>query len=215
MAEAPSYTTVPGRIPELLKKVRDTGVPPKATQEWLKSLGFKSSNDRTLLRVLRQIGFIDANGVPTPAWKRYRGADHKQVLGRAIVEGYPSLYGMYADAHVRSATELGHVFSTQSDAGKQTIDKTVSTFKALASEAEFDGAAPEAPEGAPQPTQVNATGRPPADTSPLLPPPAHFTSAGMTVNVNVQLTLPETTDDAVFAAFFKAMRKHLLSNDDQ
>lgn len=34
---------------------------------------------------------------------------------------------------------------------------------------------------------------------------------GLTVNINIALTLPETSDEKVFAAFFKAMREHLLT----
>src|SRR5687767_8030201 len=95
MADAPAYTTVPGKIPTLLQKMREVGVPSKATRDWLKSLGLKSSNDPTLIPVLRQIGFIDAAGVPQPAWKQYRGADYKKVLGRAIRQGYEDLYRTY------------------------------------------------------------------------------------------------------------------------
>src|ERR1700730_7636147 len=100
-------------------------------------LRFTSSNDPTLLPVLQQIGFIDCSNAPTPVWKQYRGADSKAVLGRAIRQGYDWLFNTYPDAHQRPATDLGHVFSTRTDAGKQTNDKMVATFKNLASLAEF------------------------------------------------------------------------------
>ena len=35
--------------------------------------------------------------------------------------------------------------------------------------------------------------------------------SGMTININIQLTLPEGSDSETFEAFFKAMNKHLLS----
>ena len=67
MAEGlPSYSTVPGKLPNLLSKIREAGVPPKANKPWLKSLGYTSSNDPSLLGVLRSIGFIDASGAPIP-----------------------------------------------------------------------------------------------------------------------------------------------------
>lgn len=34
------YTTVPGKIKELLQKIREVGVPPKVTVQWLKTVGF-------------------------------------------------------------------------------------------------------------------------------------------------------------------------------
>jgi hypothetical protein len=103
----------------------------------LKTLGFKSSNDASLIGVLKFIGLTDATGVPTPKWTQYRGANHKRVLGEAIREGYADLFAVYPDAHQRNQSDLDHVFSTSSSGGKQVIAKTVSTFKSLAEQAEF------------------------------------------------------------------------------
>lgn len=225
MADAPSYSTVPGRIPELLKKVRETGVPPKVTYEWLKAVGFTSSNDRSLVAVLRQIGFIDGSGAPTPAWREYRGAEHRQVLGRAVALGYETLYATYPDAHNRSNADLSNFFSTKTSAGKQAVDKMVTTFKNLAKEADFSAGVPSArPASADSSAGNGASGSPvpravagaagagaAAGTSAEVLTRTH-TGAGVTINVNVQLTLPETTDEKVFDAFFRAMRKHLIDD---
>ena len=98
---------------------------------------FESSNDASLLGVLKFIGFIDSSGVPGAKWTQYRGANHKVVLGEAIREGYADLFAVYPDANQRSQNDIDHVFSTSSSGGKQVIAKTVSTFKALADQAEF------------------------------------------------------------------------------
>jgi uncharacterized protein DUF5343 len=74
-----AYTTVPGKIPSLLNKIREVGIPPKVTVQWLKSIGFKSSNDSSLLGILKLIGFIDSSAVPTSRWSKYRGIDYKKV----------------------------------------------------------------------------------------------------------------------------------------
>ena len=131
-----AYTTVTGKTKPLLEKIRTVGVPPKVTEAWLKTLGFKSTNDRTLIGVLKFIGLIDQAGIPTARWSAYR-ANHRTVLGEAIRSGYADLYAVYPDAHTRSNTELQHVFSTSSSAGQQVVGKTVKTFKALVEEAEF------------------------------------------------------------------------------
>jgi hypothetical protein len=39
---------------------------------------------------------------------------------------------------------------------------------------------------------------------------ARTLGAGLTINVNVQLTLPETTDGSVYEKLFAATREHLL-----
>jgi len=92
------YTTVPGKVKALLAKIRQVGIPPKATVQWLKTLGFSSSNDTTLLGVLKFVSLTDSTGVPTAAWTNYRGADYKSVLGDAIRRGYAELFSVYPDA---------------------------------------------------------------------------------------------------------------------
>ncbi len=47
------YTTVPGKIKPLLTKIRDVGIPAKVGSEWLKVIGYTSSNDRSLIGVLK------------------------------------------------------------------------------------------------------------------------------------------------------------------
>lgn len=214
MADVPGYITVPGKIPELLQKVRQVGVPDKVTHEWLRQVGLRSSNDRSLIAVLKQVGFVDANGVPTPAWRQYRGQDHQKVLARAVREGYSDLYSMFPNAHDEDPQVLIHWFSEKSSAGQQTVSKSVSTFKKLAAEADFNGLdSPADPPatgiGAPEPSD---------QTLPSLATVAGSAARGtggdgVTINVNVQLTLPETAESSVFDAFFKAMREHLLADE--
>ena len=127
-----AYTTVPGKIKALLAKIREVGVPQKVTIQWLKTVGFKSSNDASLIGVLKFVGLTDSSGIPTSRWTQYRGSNHRQVLGEAIRQGYADLFAVYPDANQRSQGDLDHVFSTSTSGGKQVIAKTVSTFKALA-----------------------------------------------------------------------------------
>jgi hypothetical protein len=131
------YTTVPGKIGSLLNKIKDVGVPSKVTHAWLKAVGFSSSNDPSLIGVLKLVGLIDSSGTPTPSWQGFRGPKGKAILGEGIKAGYSELYSVYPDAHDRSNNELEQVFSMNTKAGKQAISKIVSTFKNLAAEAEF------------------------------------------------------------------------------
>ena len=136
-----AYTTVPGKIKPLLDKIRGIGVPPKATVQWLKSIGFTSSNDTTLLGMLKAVDLVDASGIPTSTWSAYRGAKHRDVLGQAIRTGYAELFAVYPDAWQRPNNDLEHVFATSTNAGKQVISKTVASFKAVCECADFGSAA--------------------------------------------------------------------------
>jgi hypothetical protein len=201
-----TYTTVPGKIKPILDKIRHVGIPPKVNASWLKTLGLKSSNDATLIGVLKAVGFIDASGIPTSVWSTYRGAHHKQALGEAIRKGYAELFAVYPDAWQRSNTELEHVFSTSSAAGKQVITKTVATFKALCESAEF--------------APIDEQSEPLVQTGPMHVPaataaavPARIansgTSGGPSVHIDIQIHIsPEASIDQI-DQIFKSMAKHL------
>jgi hypothetical protein len=199
-----AYTTVPGKVGPLLKKIQEVGVPPKATYDWLKSIGFTSSNDRSLLVVLKQVGLIDASGAPTKRWKDFRGKDGRSALADAIRTGYADLFATYPDADKKSPSDLDAFFKTHTNAGQQAIDKTVRTFKALAAAADFSvgaGSAPSLGDAA----ALEVEGPIIQSSQPDQVPQA------VTININVQLVLPESTDEDVYRKFFAAMREHLIS----
>lgn len=205
-----AYTTVTGKIKELLGKVRTVGVPQKVTVAWLKTIGFKSSNDATLAGVLRFIGFTDASGIPTATWNAYRGAHHRAVLGEAIRNGYADLFAVYPDANTRPNTDLAHVFSTSSSAGAQVIGKTVATFKALVEEADFSASTlPTETTMATGPLHIPAGGQ--APQAPVLPQ----VQAGPAVHIDIQIHIsPESTAQQI-DKIFESMAKHLYGRKDE
>lgn len=213
MADSLSYTTVPGKIPVLLRKIHDVSMPQNADNAWLQTIGLKSSNDRRLLNVLKKIGFIDASGVPQPAWKQYRGKDDRAVLGRAIQAGYQELYATYPNAHDRNNDELYHVFSTTSNANKETIGRMISTFRYLVQEADFTEVALNE-HGKDNSPQQRGSVMPSQSQDEATPNPMNkIPPNGITININVALALPETTEPKVFEALFEAMKKHLIDNN--
>ncbi|MFC3164988.1 DUF5343 domain-containing protein [Ciceribacter thiooxidans] len=204
-----AYTNVTGKIKPLLEKIRTIGIPKKATTAWLKTIGFTSSNDKSLIGVLRFVGLIDSAGTPTSVWSNFRGTHHRAVLGEAIRKGYAELYAIYPDAHTRSNTEIGHVFSTSSTAGQQVIAKTVATFKALATEADFSSA----------PLDINTS----IHTGPLHTAPANAPTQepqrpnvqnGPAVHIDIQVHIsPESTAEQI-DKIFESMAKHLYGRKD-
>jgi Family of unknown function (DUF5343) len=204
-----AYTTVPGKIPALLQKLREIGVPQKVSAQWLKTIGFTSSNDTSLIGVLKQVGLVDSSSIPTSIWTQYRGNAFKKVLGTAIRQGYAERFAVYPDAPTRSGTELEHVFSTSSSAGKQVIGKTVSTFKALADSAEFDE----------QPEQITLSADQTALHKPIGSAAAQPTGnqRGPTtpsVHIDIQIHIaPEASTDQI-DQIFRSMSKHLYGTRD-
>jgi hypothetical protein len=196
------YTTVPGKIKPVLAKIREVGVPQKASLQWLKAVGFKSSNDASLIGVLKFIGFTDSSGIPTSRWTQYRGANHRQVLGEGIREGYADLFAVYPDANQRSQGDLDHVFSTSSSGGKQVVGKTVSTFRALAEQADF--------------SPVNEQTDLRMESGPLHTPAAQAPLArvqsmaqGPTLHIDIQVHISPEASPEQIEHVFASMAKHL------
>ncbi len=129
------YTSASGKIPDLLKKIKQTGIPSKVSSDWLKTVGYKSSNDRSLIGVLKFVDFVDSSGTPTEVWKNFRGADGKDILGNALKSSYSELFSMYPDACERKDTELEDFFRTKTTGGAEVVRQIVSTFKSFCGEA--------------------------------------------------------------------------------
>ncbi len=197
-----TYTTVPGKIKPLLEKIRQVGVPPKASVQWLKTIGYTSSNDSSLLGILKAVGLADPSGVPTSVWTHFRGAHHRKILGEAIRAGYAELFSVYPDAWQRSNADLEHVFSTSSSAGKQVIAKTVATFKALCESAEFSEQTTLSMPSGPVHTPVAVQPASPAQHNASSTP-------SPSVHIDIQIHIsPEASVDQI-DQIFKSMAKHL------
>jgi hypothetical protein len=203
------YTSNPGRVKELLQKIQDVGVPSKVTNKYLESLGYKSKNDRAMLSVLRALNFVDASGVPTETWRKFRNkGSAKGVMASAIRATYKDLFTTYPDAYRRDNEALRNFFSSHTDVGEGGLRYMVATFKSLTELADF-GAEPvdlsddsdeksdETPDGGGEMKTVRRKG--------------NGLGSGVTMNINIQLQIPETDKPEVYENFFAAMKKHLLT----
>lgn len=202
-----AYTTVTGKIKPLLGKIQSVGIPSSVTGKWLKTIGFTSSNDPTLISVLKQIGFVDTASTPTEKWNKFRGHNSKKVLGQAIREGYADLYAIYPDADKRSRAELENVFTTSTKAGKEVVSKLVSTFRSLADEAVFEDEA-----ATPDPTVLKESTLHAPLTSKALPA-ARTSAAGPSLHIDIQIHISAESGPDQIEQIFASMAKHLYGQD--
>lgn len=133
------------------------------------------------------------------------------MLGDAIRSGYAELFAVYPDAWQRSTTELEHVFSTSSSAGKQVIGKTVSTFKAACELAEFG-----TPDEQPSPKVHTGPMHAPVTTASSRPHAATHVAVNKAPSVHIDIQIhisPEATTDQI-DQIFKSMSKHLYGSQE-
>ncbi len=194
------YIVKVGSLREFLKNIPSTGVPEKLTKEKLDSLGYKSSNDRPIPGILEFIGFLDSEHKPTDKYMAFRDkAKAGAVMASCLRTAYSDLFQQYPDAHNKDNEALRNFFSTGMKGGEAVLVNTVNTFRALCEFADFETAPvrEETPKGLP-----TTGGKDVIRLSQETP--------GLTVNLNIQLTLPATEDSTIYDKIFQSLKKYLL-----
>lgn len=187
-------------LPQMFEAIQKAQVPPRFTHDFLKSLGFKSTNDRAFINVLKGLGLLDSNSVPTRAYRDYRDNKvAKQVLARQLRQAYKGLFLADENAQDLNVDAVKGKLATLTGKDDAVVKKMATTFKALAGLADFKS------------TPVIETVEPTEEKveSPALeavtPKPSGF-AFSHTIFIN----LPATRDVAVYDAIFKSIREHLL-----
>ncbi|MEU6851828.1 DUF5343 domain-containing protein [Actinacidiphila alni] len=99
------YNHTPGKLKEFIEKLQTIAAPQKMMTEFPKSIGFSSSHGRGFPAVLKQAGLLDASGQPTEAYKKglRGGSAGRPLVGKAIAQGYQTLFNVCHDADIRWA----------------------------------------------------------------------------------------------------------------
>ena len=201
MAEYP-YILNTGSLKSFLESIPKIGIPDKINTNTLPMLGYKSTNDRPIVKILRFVDFIDAKGVPTQNYINFRDTSKaKIVMANAIRKAYSDLFKMYPDAHKKDDETLKNFFRPTTKAGEQVVERMVDTFKALCSFAHFEA------------TAVESKAEEYAKVEKMELKGTQVLPSGITLNLNIQLVLPTTDDASVYDKIFKALKEHILSRD--
>ncbi len=208
MADYP-YSLKLSILKDFLSYIQNEGEPDKVSQAFLPSIGFKSSNDRKLTPIFRFLGFIGSDGVPTQIWRAYR--DKKKapkVLADAIRTAYSDLFSIYPDAHRKDKEALRNYFASNTKVGARALDAIVGTFTELCAKADFDD----------ESTEVDVfvddhAGSEMLDSDPQVKKKLtkmEQTSSGVTININIQIAVPDSDKADTYDKFFAALNKHVL-----
>lgn len=191
-----SYLMASNRLSAMMEAIQNAGLPPRFTHEFLKSLGFKSTNDRGLIGVLKGIGFLDESGAPTERYKAYKNkSEAKKVLGEALKIFYEDLFLANEKANDLAVEKLKGIFTTKTCKGTAVVTKMATTFKALAALADFS----DVPLKKTEKAEEN-----------IYEKPLETKKVSSEFHYNIQIHLPVTKDISVYNAIFKSIKDHLL-----
>ena len=172
--------------------------------DFLKDMGFTSSNDRSVIKVLKYLGMLDASGKPQTSYREFMNHTHaKGVLASRLTVAYDDLFKSDKTAHAKSATSLAGWFKTKTGVGAKVAEKMATTFKSLASYADFSDT--ELPAEMPKPKP--AAPAIPVGESKNASIPSLGAAFGLTYRIEVHL--PDTTNVDTFRAIFRAIREEL------
>jgi hypothetical protein len=200
MAEYP-YTLKTGSLTKFFDHIVRAGVPDKVTIKYLESAGFKSTNDRSIMAVLKFIKFLDESGTPTENYINYRDKSKSRIiLAQAIRASYPELFGIHPNANRKDLEALRDFFRPKTNAGEKVLNSIVSTFRALCELADFEAGPIQALQAIEKPVESKPT-------------KATFEVAPTTLNINIQLALPVTENSEIYDKIFASLKKNLLTKD--
>jgi len=205
-ADVPYMVTVKNLGP-IFDRVKAAGTPPKFTYSFLTdTLGFKGSGDRGVIKILKQLGMLNPDGVPTSRYNEFRqeGSSGK-VLAQGLREGWAEVFLANQDAHKLSATQLTEIMKNVTGKGEAVAKKLATTFKALAERADWSAVDMVSPS-----ELIEAVDEGIGEFAPIGADAGAVRSAGLVLHSDVHIHLPTTSDVSVYTAIFRALREELV-----
>jgi hypothetical protein len=213
MALPNSYSVKAGSFQAYFQAIQDAQAPERFTVKFLEGLEFASTNDRTFIGILKELGFLDANNAPTKRYYEFLDKDIAAgVLADGIKEMFSDLFAIRKDAQKMTQTEVYNKLRTLY-AGKGKTDNVIkliaSNFVALCKLADFEKSRIEK-------SETDDKEKTPEDKEKQK---EHSEDSGggkknKRVNIDglqyhINIILPDTKDQAVYDAIFKSLRDHL------
>lgn len=214
MALQPVYLVAAKNLDPFLQALRHAQAPEKVALKFIEDLGFKSTNDRLFIPLLKAMRFLDEGSKPTSRYHSFLDdAESKRVLADGVRDAYADLFRINKNAHTFTREQLTGKLKSLSE-GKLSpavLGNMAKTFLELVKLADFSAPSAAAPteespnEDAPETPKV-APVKPPIAPARL---PASPTGTPSLV-YRIEIVLPAVRDQAVYDAIFRSVREHLL-----
>lgn len=200
-----AYVLPTNRIPDLFQRIRDGQAPERFTQQILKDWGFASTNDRAFIVLLKALGFLSADGMPTQRYLDYR--DHsrsKAVLGEAVREAYKDIFLIKESPSTGDRAAIEGKFKSFHNVSDNVSGLMAKTFFGLLPLADVSLRSAVASPVNATPSALKVT----KEDANGIPHGRSIQPAGL--HYNIQIHLPATKDLEVYNAIFRSLREHLF-----
>lgn len=201
MTEYP-YMTSNNKISLIITSLQAAAKPAKFTLDFLRNMGYASTNDRGIVPLFKKLGFLTDDSVPTVYYDQLRDpTTYKKIMAARIRELYAELFTINLEIYRDSEVNIKGAISRVTGGDEESVKRVYSTFKALCSIADFsqtpDAEVPKEEPRVEQQININK--------EPQIPP-----RSSTEFHYNIQIHLPATTDISVYNAIFKSLKDSLL-----
>ena len=135
-----SYTVKPSAIPAYFDALLDAQPPERFSTRFLENLGFGSTNDRLLIGILKDLGFLNTDGTPQQRYFDFLDRSRSRyVLADGIRQAYGDLFAVNVKANELGAEDVKNKLRTLYKGAKSdgVLDRIGATFVALCEYADF------------------------------------------------------------------------------
>lgn len=194
------YMISNNKISPIIQKIQQAARPQKFTLEFLRNIGFTSTNDRAFIPLIKKLGFLMEDGVPTQAYDQLKDkTTSAKILAIQIQQLYSELYNINTEIHNASDDEIKGAIGRVTGKDQEGVNRIFSTFKALCSLANFNF------ENHPQKTIIADN-----EIEKEVVKSQKSTERKNEFHYNIQIHLPATNDISVYNAIFKSLKENLL-----
>ncbi|WP_295489432.1 DUF5343 domain-containing protein [Sphingorhabdus sp. EL138] len=203
MADDYPYMVSNNKISPIIEAIHSAAKPSTFSNEFLKKLGFNSSNDRAVIPLFKRLGFLTESGVPTQHYDDLKDKTKRdKALAQRIRELYADIYAINTDIHKSSEDEIKGAISRVTGKDAVTVVRYYNTFKTLIALANFNNILASTDENEKEEKQKK-----PKIDDPVKDDDGKRLSS---FHYNIQIHLPPTTDISVYNAIFKSLRDNLI-----
>jgi hypothetical protein len=204
MADDYPYMVSNNKIKPIIEAIHNAAKPPKFSHEFLKQIGFSSSNDRAVIPLFKRLGILTDSGVPTTYYDDLKDTTKRwSALGARIKDLYSDLYAINTKIHSATEDEVKGAMSRVTGKDSKAVGRYYATFKTLCDMAKFDSA-----------TKVSTSHKKEEEPN-QQDKPANGVDTPVVAGgqpgfyYNIQIHLPATTDISVYNAIFKSLKENL------
>lgn len=195
------YMISNNKISMIFDKIMTAAIPNKFTNEFLKKMGFASSNDRAFTNLLKKLNFVSSDGTPNPIYSDLKDKNlARKTIANQVKELYSELFNINTSINDATDDEIKGAISRVTGKEEKDVKRIFSTFKALCDYADFSQRVNQKTVEEKVEKNINTDNN---STNDIEDFKANF-------HYNIQIHLPATTDISVYNAIFKSIRENLF-----